>query len=284
MSRPWRPSPLVHASLLAHAGAALGVAVAPQAWPIALAALACNHGALVWGGLWPRSSLLGPNLVRLPAASAARDEIALTFDDGPNPQVTPALLDLLDSANAKASFFCIGENARRHPSLLREIVARGHSVENHTQRHPHHFSLLGPRAIEREIVDAQHTLADITGRTPRFFRAVAGLRNVFLEPVLARHELALATWSHRAFDTRYNDPAAALSRLARARRAGDILLLHDGHPATTSDGQPLVLAILPTLLAQLQAAGLRPVSLAQAMAGPADTIAPCSAGSLPARP
>src|SRR5690606_6812538 len=238
------------------------------------------HGALVWGGLWPRSTWLGPNLVHLPTASAVRGEVALTFDDGPNPQVTPMLLDLLDGANAKASFFCIGENARRHPALLREIVARGHSVEHHTQRHPNHFSLLGPRAIEREIVDAQHTLADLSGRAPRFFRAVAGLRNVFLEPVLARHDLTLATWSHRAFDTRYNDPAAALTRLARARRAGDILLLHDGHPAITPDGQPLVLAVLPTLLAQLQAAGLRPVSLAQAMAGPAATIAPCSDGGL----
>src|SRR5690606_26946563 len=113
------------------------------------AALACNHGALVWGGLWPRSTLLGPNLVRLPATSAARAEIALTFDDGPNPQVTPALLDLLDSANAKASFFCIGAQARRHPALTREIIARGHDLENHTQHHPNHFSLLGPRAIER---------------------------------------------------------------------------------------------------------------------------------------
>jgi peptidoglycan/xylan/chitin deacetylase (PgdA/CDA1 family) len=245
-------------------GAALGVAVAPHAWPIALATLVCNHGLLVWGGLWPRSTLLGPNLLRLPAASVARGEIALTFDDGPNPEVTPHVLDLLDSANAKASFFCIGECARRHPALVREIVARGHSVENHTQRHPNHFSVLGLRAIEREIVDAQHTIADITGRTPRFFRAVAGLRNVFLEPVLARHDLTLATWSHRAFDTRYNNTDAALTRLARKRSAGDILLLHDGHPAITPNGNPLILEVLPLLLAQLHAAKLQAVSLAQA--------------------
>jgi peptidoglycan/xylan/chitin deacetylase (PgdA/CDA1 family) len=273
MPRPWRPNAALHASLLAHAGAALGVAVAPQAWPVALAALACNHGVLVWGGLWPRSTLLGPNMTRLPAQAAARGEIALTFDDGPNPEVTPALLDLLDRFEARASFFCIGEQVRKHPALAREIVARGHSLENHTQRHPHHFSLLGPRAIEREIVDAQHTLADIAGRMPRFFRAVAGLRNVFLEPVLARHDLTLATWSHRAFDTRRGGADAALARLARQRSAGDILLLHDGHPATTPSGQPLVLEMLPALLTQLRAAGLRPVSLAQATADPADTIA-----------
>lgn len=264
MPRPWHPTPLLHASTLTHVGAALGVAIAPQAWPLALTALVCNHGLLVWGGLWPRSTLLGPNLLRLPAASVARGEIALTFDDGPNPEVTPHVLDLLDSANAKASFFCIGECARRHPALVREIVARGHSVENHTQRHPNHFSVLGPRAIEREIVDAQHTIADISGRTPRFFRAVAGLRNVFLEPVLARHDLTLATWSHRAFDTRYNNTDAALTRLARQRSAGDILLLHDGHPAITPNGNPLILEVLPILLDQLHAAKLQAVSLAQA--------------------
>jgi peptidoglycan-N-acetylglucosamine deacetylase len=265
MSRPWRPTATLQASVLTHLGAMLGTAAAPHAWPVALAALACNHGLLVWGGLWPRSTLLGPNLIRLPAESAARGEIALTFDDGPNPEVTPRVLDLLDSANAKASFFCIGDIARRHPALVREIVARGHTVENHTQRHPHHFSLFGPRAIEREVVDAQRAIADIAGRAPRFFRAVAGLRNVFLEPVLARHDLTLATWSHRAFDTRYNDANAALARLARRRSAGDILLLHDGHPATTPGGNPLVLEILPILLAQLRAAGLQPVSLAQAI-------------------
>ena len=265
MSRPWHPSPLLHASTVTHAGALLSLAVAPHAWPIALAAVAVNHGLLVWGGLWPRSTLIGPNLLRLPAAAADRSEIALTFDDGPNPDVTPQVLDLLDSANAKASFFCIGECVRRHPALVREIVARGHTVENHTQHHPNHFSVLGPRAIEREIVEAQHTIADITGRAPRFFRAVAGLRNVFLEPVLARHDLTLATWSHRAFDTRYNDVDAALMRLARQRSAGDILLLHDGHPAITPNGNPLVLELLPILLSQLHAAGLQPVSLAQAI-------------------
>lgn len=265
MARPWRPSATLHASVMAHIGAGVGLALAPQTWPYALAGVACTHGVLVWGGLWPRSSLLGPNLTRLPHAAAARGEIALTFDDGPNPEVTPALLDLLDHFGARASFFCIGTQARRHPALLREIVARGHTVENHTETHPHHFSLMGPRAIEREVLAAQQTLAEISGRRPRFFRAVAGLRNVFLEPVLARHELALATWSHRAFDTRRNDPAAALQRLSQHRRAGDILLLHDGHPAITPGGTPLLLEILPTLLAQLNEAGLKAVTLEDAM-------------------
>jgi len=268
MPRRWQPTPTLQASALLHAALGSGTLFAPDYWPQALTALVANHGLLAWGGLWPRSGLLGPNLIRLPAAAIARSEIALTFDDGPNPEITPRVLDLLDAASARATFFCIGQRARQHPALLREIVARGHAVENHTDRHPNHFSVLGPRAIEREVAAAQNCLADLTGRSPQFFRAVAGLRNVFLEPVLARHDLTLATWSHRAFDTVRNQPGPALERLAHQRGAGDILLLHDGHAAITATGQPLVLEILPTLLQQLSHAGLKPVMLEHALLGP----------------
>lgn len=264
MARPWHPSPTLKAGLAAHAGAVLGIALAPQSWPWALAAVACSHGMVTWGGLWPRSSLLGPNLTRLPAAAAARGEVALTFDDGPDPTVTPAVLALLDRFDVRATFFCIGRVALQHPELVREIATRGHHVENHTQHHPNHFSLLGPAAIEREVGAAQDTLAQLTGRRPRFFRAVAGLRNVFLEPVLARHDLQLATWSHRAFDTRRNNPAAALARLSQRQQGGDILLMHDGHSARTTAGTPLLLDILPPLLEQLRDRQLRPVTLEQA--------------------
>lgn len=266
MPRPWHATSTLQASALLHAALGTGAVLAPQHWPLLLTALIADHGLLAWGGLWPRSTLLGPNLTRLPAAAIARNEIALTFDDGPNPEVTPRVLDLLDVAGAKATFFCIGQQARQHPALVREIVARGHTVENHTEHHPNHFSVLGPRAMAREVAAAQDTLTELSSRTPRFFRAVAGLRNVFLEPILARHDLTLATWSHRAFDTARNQPQPALQRLEHHRDAGDIILLHDGHPAITANGQPMVLEILPILLEQLSHAGLKPVTLEQACA------------------
>src|SRR6478609_5349408 len=112
-------------------------------------------------GCWLRSPVLGENWVRLPQAAVARSEVALTIDDGPQPDVTPAVLDLLDAAGARATFFCIAEQARRHPELAREIVRRGHSLQNHSRQHRHNFSLLGPRGFAREIESAQAVFAEV---------------------------------------------------------------------------------------------------------------------------
>jgi len=221
---------------------------------------------LTLAGLLPRSTLLGPNLTRLPDAAAARREIALTLDDGPDPDTTPRVLDLLDAAGVRASFFCIGRRARKNPALCREIVARGHRVENHGDSHSWAFSAFGPGRMKADIAAAQATLADITGQPPRFFRPTAGLRNPFLDPVLAALDLRLAAWTRRGYDTREGRPDIVLSRLTRGLGPGDILLLHDGHAAHTPDGQPVILAVLPSLLRALAERELRPVTLADALA------------------
>ena len=261
----WRMPLLMKASGALHLGAGAAVLAAPAVWPWALGAVALNHALVAATGLWPRSTWLGPNLRRLPNASAARGEVSLTIDDGPDPAVTPAVLDLLDAAGARATFFCIAAHAEAHPQLCREIVRRGHSVQNHSHRHSHTFSLLGMRAINREITRAQDALAQITGQRPRFFRAPAGLRNPFLAPVLHALQLDLVSWTRRGFDTVRREPADVLARLARDLRAGDILLLHDGHAARTASGKPLVLEVLPALLKRFEALGLRAVTLPEAM-------------------
>lgn len=266
MSRPWTVPPAIKASALLHAGAALGTVAMPAAWPWALGAVVLNHAVITVAGLLPRSSLLGPNLTRLPAAAQARRELALTIDDGPDPEVTPRVLDLLDAAGAQASFFCIGWRARAHPALCREIVARGHRVENHGDSHSNAFSLFGPRRMRADVAAAQATLSDITGQAPLFFRPTAGLRNPFLEPVLAGLDLQLAAWTRRPYDTRDGRPQQVLQRLTRGLGPGDILLMHDGHAALTPDGQPVILATLPLLLDRLKAESLRAVTLQQAMA------------------
>lgn len=258
--RRWRPTPLIVATVPIHLGA-LAAAVLTPAWGWALAAVALNHAALTFAGLWPRSRLLGPNWTRLPATAAARGEIAITIDDGPDPEVTPQVLDLLEAADARATFFCIGDRAAAQPGLIAEILRRGHAVENHSQAHRKTFSLFGPRRIERDVAAAQRTFAGLTGTTPRFFRAPAGLRNPFLEPVLARHSLVLASWTRRAFDTRSGDADVVLARLTRNLAPGDILLLHDGHAARTPEDRPVILDVLPRLLDAVRAAGLRPVTL-----------------------
>ncbi len=258
------PSPLLKVSALLHVGAAGSLAAVPDAWPWAAGAVIADHLLLAASGLAPRSTWLGPNLKRLPAAAAARGCIAITIDDGPDPEVTPRVLDQLRERGATATFFCIGERVARHPDLAREIVSRGHAVENHSQRHLYRFSLLGAASIAREITEAQQTIAAVCGSPPRFFRAPAGLRNALLEPQLARLGLKLASWTRRGFDTVSRDPEAVLEKLRRNLQGGDILLLHDGAAARTRGGRPVVLEVLPRLLDAAAAAGLTPVTLRSA--------------------
>ncbi len=229
-------------------------------------ALIADHAALALAGLWPRSQALGPNLVRLPERMADRGELSLTFDDGPDPEVTPAVLDLLERHGARASFFCVGERVDRWPELAAEIVRRGHRVENHTYSHPWSFSLRGPEAIAREIDGAQEAIRRATGESPRLVRAPAGLRNLLLERVLARRGLWLTSWTRRGLDALGAEPAAVLARLVRGLRAGDILVLHDARAATGArlaarrgGPRPSVLAVLPELLERIDDAGLRSV-------------------------
>jgi peptidoglycan/xylan/chitin deacetylase (PgdA/CDA1 family) len=256
----YRPSPTIRASVALHLGAAAAVLVRPHAWPWALCAVLADHLLLTGAGLWPRSSLLGPNLTRLPQA-VARDCVAITIDDGPDPDVTPRVLDLLDASGARATFFCIGERVLQHPALAREIARRGHAVENHSQLHLRRFALLGPSAMSAEITRAQQAISDTTGESARFFRAPAGLRNPFLEALLARTQLRLASWTRRGFDTRNGNADSVLGRLTNGLASGDILLLHDGHAARTAAGSPVILTVLPRLLATLSAADLKPVTL-----------------------
>ena len=197
---------------------------------------AANHVALAGAGLWPRSQWLGPNWIQLPAQIGCAGGVAITIDDGPDPGVTPRVLAQLEQHRACATFFCVGERVLRYPDLAREIVRRGHTIENHSQRHRHNFSLLGPKGMHGEIARAQDSIARVTGSCPGFFRAPAGLRNPFLDPVLRRMHLQLASWTRRGFDTVNGDAEVVFRRLATALQGGDILLLHDGNAARGRDG------------------------------------------------
>jgi len=252
------------ATVAVHAIGFVGWAIVPAMWPWWLAGVALNHVVVTAAGLWPRSRILGTNWTRLPDIERNANAIALTIDDGPDPVVTPQVLDLLDVYSVKATFFLIGERARRHPALTREIVARGHKVENHTQRHVHTFSVRGMPALAREIDAAQRTLTELTGDRPAFFRAPAGLRNVLLEPVLQQLDLRLAAWTKRGFDTRERDPEIVAQRLLKDLAARDILLLHDADAAITNDGQPILLSVLPRVINEARQRGLQFVTLREA--------------------
>lgn len=257
----WLPTPLLKGSALLHL-AALGLLVAaPRHWRWALGAAVADHLAMLSASLSPRSPLLGPLLTRLPPGAADRGDVALTLDDGPDPEVTPRVLDLLDRASARASFFLVGRRAAAHPTLAREIARRGHRVENHTWSHRHHFAFHGPRGLGREVDRAQELLADLTGRPPAWFRPPAGMRNPLLAGVLAERGLGLASWTRRGFDRVSRDPGRVTRRLTRHLASGDVLLLHDAGTPRSQNGAPVVLEALPALLDTLRTRGLRAVPL-----------------------
>ncbi|WP_225906974.1 polysaccharide deacetylase family protein [Methyloradius palustris] len=263
-SRPWQPTRFIRVTFAIHLWSLLMLIVYPTYWQWVVGALIANHLAIMLIGLWPRSHWLGENWTTLPAAAIARNEIALTIDDGPDPVVTPQVLDILDKYRVKATFFCIGIKALKYPDLCREIVRRGHAIENHSQKHRHNFSLLGLAGFERELQTAQNTLSTITGQTPKFFRAPAGLRNPFLEPVLAKLGLRLVSWSVRAFDTRVSNVDNVKNKLLSGLQPGAILLLHDGNAARSADNIPVLIAVLPTVLTAAKILKLKFVTLRQA--------------------
>ena len=244
-----------------HVIAGITCVIHPEAWPWVLLVLVGNHAVLSGAVLWPRSSLLGANVVRLPERSARRGEVSLTFDDGPEPEITPRVLDLLDRYQMKASFFCVGRKVSARPEIVKEIARRGHSVENHSYHHSSAFAFYGLSRLAREIDAAQTTIADATGRLPGFFRAPAGFRSPMLDPVLARRGLHYVSWTRRAYDTVRSDPGAVLRKLTDGLAAGDVLLLHDGAHNTTTQGEPMVLAVLPALLERIRESGLKSVTL-----------------------
>ena len=267
---PWRATLFIKLSVALHALVLVSLVVAPDLWLWALAVVVVNHLVIAATGLWPRSNWLGPNWTQLPHAAANRNEIALPIDDGPDPVVTPQVLDILDRFHVKATFFCIGKRAVQYPELCREIVLRGHAVENHSQQHRHNFSLLGMGGFAREIQAAQDTLFSITGIHPKFFRAPAGLRNPFLDPVLNRLGLRLASWSVRGFDTQLKDAEKVKNKLLAGLCPGAIILMHDGNAARSNVGVPanesvpVILTVLPSLLQAAEQKNLHFVTLQEA--------------------
>jgi peptidoglycan/xylan/chitin deacetylase (PgdA/CDA1 family) len=260
---PWRPTPFLAASGLLHAAGLVTLAAAPRRWPWVAGALLANHCSIALAGLWPQATWLGENLARLPAAAASRGEVALTFDDGPDPEVTPRVLDRLAERGARATFFLIGRRAAAYPEIAAEIVRRGHRVENHTWSHPHSFALYPWQALAREVGRAQEALLETAGAAPRLFRAPAGFRNPLLDPVLAAAGLTLTSWTRRGYDTVDGRPERVAARLLRGLTPGDVLLLHDGPTAARpAGGRPVVLEALPRVLDGIAGRGLTSVPVA----------------------
>ena len=177
-------------------------------------------------------------------------EVWLTIDDGPDPDDTPRILDLLDRHAARATFFLVGERAGRLPSLVAEILRRGHQVGHHTQTHPAaSFWRASPARLRAELDGGLDSLGK-GGAAPRWFRPPVGIKNLFLAGALRRRGLSCVGWSARSLDTMSTSPDRVAARVMGAISPGGIIVMHEG-PAL--DGRVRVRAI-ELLLQRLSAA------------------------------
>ena len=239
-------------------------------------ALAAAAGITAYGAAYPRAQLFGRTICR---TNSSR-QLAITFDDGPNPSITPKLLDLLDRYNAKATFFLIGRFVRECPELARETIARGHTVGNHTETHPNLFWQT-PTQVRVELRLCHDAIAGTSGALPKWFRPPFGLRNPWVVP--AARELGYVTvmWTLLPGDW-YEKPAEWLiprmqliaqhaeKNLVNNAKApngatGDILCLHDGSHHQLNGDRTRTLAALEYWLPRWRDVGLEFVTIDQAV-------------------
>lgn len=226
---------------------------------VMMGAMAAGAAAGVWGAVSPGSQMYGPTVRRIEDAGA----IALTFDDGPNPAVTPRLLDLLDQHQAKATFFLMGAHVRECAGLVREIVLRGHALGNHTDTHPN-LAVLSPRRIEEEMARCAEEIQSIAGIRLRMMRPPFGFRGPQLAPALQRGGWGpVVMWSAMARDWK-PQPAERVRHRLQGVRGGDIVLLHDGDHRVLRGDRMHTVDALEYWLPRWSAAGYRFVAVNQA--------------------
>jgi peptidoglycan-N-acetylglucosamine deacetylase len=222
---------------------------------IAAGAVCAGSGLFSWAAVAPTSQLFGPTIHRTGDPST----IALTFDDGPNPSATPALLDLLGRHEVKATFFLMGEHVKAAAVLAKEIAARGHTIGNHTQTHPA-LTFLPPSRIAGELDRCDDAIEAATGEKPHWMRPPFGFRSPLLDGIVRKRGAGVVMWSVLARDWKPQPAEPVIRRLRRAR-GGDIVLLHDGdHRAMNADRRHTV-AALEHWLPRWKDAGIRFVTL-----------------------
>lgn len=178
-------------------------------------------------------------------ANTSTRKIALSFDDGPHPELTPMVLELLKQYNAKATFFCIGKNIDAHPEILQLIYNQNHTIGNHSFTHSKFIDFNGENDWFEELISTDHEIHKIIGKNPRFFRPPYGVTTPHLAKALKKTGHTAIGWNVRSFDSvSAQNPERVVSRILNRTKPGSIILLHDHLPQ--------ILPILEQLLPELR--------------------------------
>ena len=243
------------------------------------AALGAAGAFTAYGAVFPRSQVFGPTICQ----TNSPRRLAITFDDGPNPTITPRLLKLLQGNNARATFFLIGRVAQGCPALVREMAAGGHAIGNHTETHPNLF-WLGRAQIRDELRRCNDVIQSSTGRPAKWFRPPFGMRNPWLSGVAKELGLRVVMWTLIPGDWRHDkssewlihrmEPLAERTkkRLRDSQspvgRNGEILCLHDGFHGHQNGNREHTLAALEHWLPRWRDMGLEFVTIDEAVRAP----------------
>lgn len=210
----------------------------------AVGAAGLAAGGYAYAALWPGSGIFGPALI----APKRAGELALTFDDGPNPKWTPRLLDVLGEHGVKATFFLLGSRAQAEPELVRRIVAEGHLIGNHSWSHPN-LALSRAGRVREELALTSHALEKITGERIKYFRPPFGARRPVVFRIARSLGLRVVTWnamtsdwSETSADRIAGELTGKIGRLGRRGRAANIVLHDGGHLEQGADRQASVAA------------------------------------------
>ena len=227
---------------------------------VVASATVASAGALAWGAFERNSPLFGRVQRRLPTTDAV---VALTFDDGPNPRATDAVLDALGAAEVRATFFVLGRHAARWPSLVMRAGSEGHVVANHGY---HHRKLVwrGPRYVRDDISLGGAAIVRTGCAPPALFRAPHGQRNPWVTPIARAQGQRTVGWTLGVWDTALPGAHVIADRVVRGADCGSIILLHDGDGYDADGDRMQTARALPMIIRGLRERGFSFTTLAPA--------------------
>jgi len=230
----------------------------PESWIVAGVIIALALAWIAWGVFNVNSSMWADTAWR---SYADTKNVALTFDDGPDPEYTPKILQVLREKGVKAAFFSVGQRVIEHPEITLEVKKQGHLLGNHSDSHAMWINFSLHKRLRREIRDTNAAIKSAAGVVPKLYRAPHGFKNPALGDVLAGEDMLAIGWQVRGFDAVSSNAVRIAERIVNGAKAGGVILLHDGAGLQGSEDRSATVDALPVIIDGLRARGFNIVRL-----------------------